>query len=153
MAEMIIRRISVRIVAKISDKYLVLSTKRGDIIFPGGGIELGETHEVAASRELLEETGYKSNGEMKYLGRFITQRFDRFDDSSIYETEMFFYLCGVHDEPFKTSHSENEVNLKIKPLWLKKSEILKINKKYNDTLGELDVWTKMTEFVLDYIEK
>lgn len=35
---------------------------------PGGFVDLGETPEISATRELLEETGYNASG-VKYLGK------------------------------------------------------------------------------------
>ena len=38
--------------------------------FPGGGVEDGETYEVAAYRELAEETGVALDGGLELYGRF-----------------------------------------------------------------------------------
>jgi 8-oxo-dGTP pyrophosphatase MutT (NUDIX family) len=40
----IVKKHSVRIVVKKSGKYLMILTKRGDLIFPGGGLEVGESN-------------------------------------------------------------------------------------------------------------
>ena len=41
--------------------------------FPGGGVEVGETAEEAAKKELLEETGYHSNGKFTLLGAYYNK--------------------------------------------------------------------------------
>ena len=41
--------------------------------FPGGGVEPGETAEMAAGREALEETGYAVDGRPELHGFFLTR--------------------------------------------------------------------------------
>ncbi|WP_323791072.1 NUDIX domain-containing protein [Nocardioides sp.] len=50
--------------------------------FPGGGVEDGETYEVAAYRELAEETGVALDGGLERFGRF----------------QFFSSACGEDDE-------------------------------------------------------
>lgn len=148
-----IKSISVRTVIKNQNEYLMVSTKRGDLIFPGGKIEFGETHEEAAARELLEETGYRAKGKMKYLGKIFIRRKDRYEANCLYESEMFYYLCDVDNEISDRKLSENEIINNIEPIWLEKLEIIARNQKYNATLDESDVWTEMVKFILENIEE
>lgn len=148
----VIHRHSVRIVVKNKGKYLMISTKRGDLIFPGGGREIGESNEEAAMRELEEETGYRFKGDLVYLGRIITRRKDRYEDQTLYESTMDYYQCQVFDEIFTQSLSSNEIDLAIKPIWLEKSEIIKINRAYEDAIGHSDVWVEMVQYVLETLE-
>ena len=41
--------------------------------FPGGGVEPGETAEMAAAREALEETGYAVDGRPVLLGLYLNR--------------------------------------------------------------------------------
>lgn len=91
-------RVSVRTVVKSRNKFLIISTKRGDLIFPGGGIEANERLIGAVERELVEETGYVSIKAPEYLGEVTNIRKDRFDKNQLYKSIMYFFLCEVGDE-------------------------------------------------------
>jgi 8-oxo-dGTP pyrophosphatase MutT (NUDIX family) len=41
--------------------------------FPGGGVEPGETAEIAAAREAFEETGYAAEGRPQLLGFYLNR--------------------------------------------------------------------------------
>ena len=61
------------------DRVLLIRRKndpfRGEYAFPGGFIEVGETAEDSARRELVEETGIKA-GELRLLGVYSDPRRD-----------------------------------------------------------------------------
>src|SRR5579863_5339876 len=50
--------------------YLIRHTYAPGWHFPGGGVELGETVEEAAAREVSEESGYRVSGRMELFGLF-----------------------------------------------------------------------------------
>ncbi|HHP5455030.1 TPA: NUDIX domain-containing protein, partial [Aeromonas veronii] len=53
-----LERLTVRAVVPRGDELLLVHSRvNGDLMFPGGGIEAGESHRVALARELLEECG------------------------------------------------------------------------------------------------
>ncbi|MCP4179451.1 MAG: NUDIX domain-containing protein [bacterium] len=144
-----IKRLSVRTVTKHNENFLMLLTNRGDLIFPGGGVEKDEGYEDAAIRELMEETGYKACNDIRYLGRVVTRKPDKFDKACLFESEMYFYKCNVKEEREKPKLSLNEIQLDIKPKWMTKEEIIKWNRCYNEKLEYNDIWVEMVEFVLE----
>jgi 8-oxo-dGTP pyrophosphatase MutT (NUDIX family) len=54
----LVERIAVRGVLLRGSELLLLASRHGDYKFPGGGVEPGESFEVALRREFREECGY-----------------------------------------------------------------------------------------------
>ena len=143
----VVKRLSVRTVTKRNEKFLMLLTNRGDLIFPGGGVENGGTFEHAAIRELMEETGYQVCNEIIYLGRVINRKPDKFDKSCLFEAELHFYKCNINEKKETPKLTFNEIQLGITPKWMTKEEIIKWNIGYNEKLENKDIWIEMVEFV------
>ncbi len=147
-----IKNESARMVVKHNEKYLMISTKRGDLIFPGGTIELGESKESCAVRELIEETGYHVLEELTFLGKVTTRRLDRYDKNKAFEAHAYFYTAAL-DETIKTEPklTKKEIKYELKSIWLTKEEIIKRNKAYNESLKEKDLWVEQVEYILSQI--
>lgn len=99
-------------------KILTLNvTKYGEIVFPKGTIEPGESPEDAAVREVLEETGYHVKVRAP-LGE-VSYEFDE-DDGKRYRKTVYYYLLELVDEnetpePNREEHENDEG---IENLWL-----------------------------------
>lgn len=78
-----------------------------ETILPKGTIEEGETPEQTAVREVLEETGYKTNI-LAQLGE-ISYEFDE-DDGKRYRKTVYYYLMNLVDKEAKPTpnHQEDE---------------------------------------------
>ncbi|MCK8061641.1 MULTISPECIES: NUDIX hydrolase [unclassified Fusibacter] len=146
------KRVSAIAVTKLNGRFLMIATKRGYVMFPGGAVEEGESFAEAAARELTEETGYQKRGEMKYLGRAVTRKVDRFDHDALYESEMHFYRCDIHDGQVDLKLSSREIASGIQPTWMTKEEIIQCNRSYYETVPFDDPWVKMVEFVLEGLQ-
>ncbi|WP_150268119.1 NUDIX hydrolase [Paenibacillus tepidiphilus] len=74
----------------------VLLQRRGDTNtwgFPGGALELGESADEAAVREILEETGLTVRTE-RLIGVY-TKYFNRYPNGDAAQTIAFFFECNV----------------------------------------------------------
>ncbi|MFP4457182.1 MAG: NUDIX hydrolase, partial [Clostridia bacterium] len=99
-------RTAVRAVVIEKDKILLIRTSRGDYKFLGGAIEKNEIAKDALTREVREESGYKACSIIKYLGRVIEKRQDKYDSQLLFKMISEYYLSRVGDKG-KLELSEN----------------------------------------------
>ena len=76
-----------------NNKALVLRRFSGDWVLPKGHIEIGETPEIAAIREVEEETGIRAAIE-KYIGH-VYYTYTKADGTRIQKTVDFYYMSYV----------------------------------------------------------
>lgn len=80
----------VRVILRDKIKILLVKHPYDDFwVFPGGGIRLGETPQVAGVREVIEETGYSIVGEMKMLGEYTNKSGGKNDTVTVFVAENF----------------------------------------------------------------
>jgi bis(5'-nucleosidyl)-tetraphosphatase len=72
---------------------MVRSKNSQSWLFPKGHIEEGETDEIAALREIEEETGLKNLEYIDDLGEFVRPATDTFEERTIH---MFLYMAPMH---------------------------------------------------------
>lgn len=144
------KNISARGIICKQGKYLMLKTNRGDVVFPGGRIEAGESFEDACKREVLEETGYKVVGDLTYVGHCITRKEDRYDKEAIYEIEERYYSCQVGEEFTEPTYTTSELKWGYEPNWMTGDDIVKINKIYESHLGKSDPWIEKVNSIIGF---
>ena len=118
IASNIIHKKSAGGIVHSNGKFLTLHvTKYGEVVFPKGTIELGETPEQAAVREIAEETGYRVRIKVP-LGK-VSYEFDE-DDGNRYRKTVHYYLFELIDENEqpKPNREDHENDEGIENLWL-----------------------------------
>lgn len=94
-------------------------------VFPGGGLEPGETPIDCIIREVFEETGLSvKQGEIEDLGHVITHEME---DKRIHDTgEAFFFQLHVNEqfEPSKEFWTDNEHRDTVAHRWWSIDEVI-----------------------------
>jgi len=99
-------------------------------VFPGGSIELNESKEKAAIRELFEETSIVGNSIKLLFHLFIKDIPTNNKDTAGHINEYLFLCNYVTGEPYLRKNSEeyqrNSDNNYYKPVWIPIDEIQNI---------------------------
>ena len=91
---------------------LVKSEKEGFYKFPGGGVEIGETHLEALVRETLEETGLKViPSTIKAFGMIHEIRKSIFDVDKIFDQKSYYYFAQVEKDLEMQKLDDYEIEL------------------------------------------
>lgn len=109
----------VLVITRINDHWLLTKHKTRGLEFPGGKVEVGETVEEAAIREVKEETG----GEVQrlvYIGQYYV-------DGKADQVIKNVYLADIERLVNQTTYYETEGPVLVKEL----PDILKTDERYS----------------------
>ena len=118
VADNVIHKKSAGGIVHSNGKFLTLHvTRYEEVVFPKGTIELDETPEQAAIREISEETGYHVKIKAP-LGE-VSYEFNE-DDGKQYKKTVHYYLFELvdEDEQPKPKREDHENDEGIENLWL-----------------------------------
>ena len=103
------------------DNILLVRTSKGDLKFPGGGLEGNETYEDALIREIREETGYVNVTIQlgNYFARYIERKVDEFELDSVFESRSYYTFVNLEDdERVELKLDDYEENLQFQAEWI-----------------------------------
>lgn len=101
-------RTAVRGIIFIDGKLLMIHSSFGELKFPGGGQEQGETDEETLIRETLEETGYHViPASIRPFGEVVERRLST-HEPMIWNQISRYYFCEVDKQQGECSYTENE---------------------------------------------
>jgi len=131
---------------------MVYSSKVGDYKFPGGGVNVGETHEHALAREVLEECGATLLGVDGEMGVIIEYDHAKESDFDVFKMTSSYYYCQVGDGFLSQTLDEYEHALGFQPVWINIREAIEANKSLL-SLNKPPKWLRREIFALDYIKR
>ncbi|MDD4000931.1 MAG: NUDIX domain-containing protein [Bacilli bacterium] len=109
---------------------LVKSEKEGFYKFPGGGIEIGESHIETLHREIQEETGLKIKCDsINEFGIIREIRKSLFDRKEIFKQISYYYYVDVEEETTAQHLEDHEIELGYKLEWIDVNKAYEINSK------------------------
>lgn len=145
-----IKRIAIRAIIVKGNKILMVTNNKGDIKFPGGGINKGENHHEAMIREVLEETGYKVSCVKEKVGLVVERRKDQFEEDAIFEMESHYYIGELTGEVVKQTLDTYEEELEFKPKWVEIKDAIEINQLVVNNSNR-NPWVDRELFVLNQL--
>lgn len=145
----LIYREVVRGIIFYNNNILMVHCNKGDYKFPGGGIDTGENHEEALSREVREETGCIVDSVLNKIGIVTERNIDTFDEESIFEMTSYYYLCKVTDEQVFQELDDYEKELDFKPIWINLDKAIYNNESIlKEQKGDINPWVYRETIVL-----
>lgn len=113
------RRLAVRAVVWQEGRLLLIRSEVvGDWKFPGGGVEQGESPQAALTREVAEETGYRTVGRSTPAGRVVERAPGRDLPGSLFEMESLYFWTQVAGNPGPQNLDRYERDLGFVPEWV-----------------------------------
>ena len=107
---------------------MVFSQKNGDYKFPGGGIEVGESHAVALTREVEEEVGRQVTEVLKPFGKIIEYDLPIEKEYEVFKMTSYYYWCSVGDWLGIQNLDMYEKELGFTPVWVEIDAAIQTNK-------------------------
>jgi len=148
-----IHRTAVRaVIQRGRDLLMVYSANVGDYKFPGGGVDDGESHKQALSREVREECGARLVEFGECVGAVIEYNIPVEAEYDVFKMMSHYYLCQVSDGFGAQKLGEYEKDLGFKPVWVDIDEAISINQSLLNS-DKIPEWLKRELFVLNYIRR
>jgi 8-oxo-dGTP pyrophosphatase MutT (NUDIX family) len=149
------RRAVRAVVRRDGELLMILSTRRGDYKFPGGGLDAGETDVDALARELAEECGARLTDIGAVVGDTLEYRASRMAGEPVLRMLSRYYACHVADDFGPQRLDDYEQQLGFLPIWVTPYEALVTNlaviRDRDQGSGDPPPWTPREIFVLQHL--
>lgn len=145
-------RNAVRAIIFRDSQLLMIANNKGDIKFPGGGLEQSENPEDGLKREVAEESGYQVDEVKDLVGVVIERRQDQFDENQFFEMKSSYYLCTITGVLKEQSLDDYESDMEFKARWIEIDEAIRIN---NEAVKKEDInpWVQRELYVLNRLKE
>lgn len=148
-----IHRTAVRAVILRGQKlFMVYSANVGDYKFPGGGVDVDETHEHALARELQEECGATLLSVDDELGAIIEYDVAKEPEYNLFKMSSYYYFCQIGDDFGVQILDDYEHDLGFQPVWIDIKDAIEKNRLLLDTKNPPQ-WLKREIFALEYLQR
>ena len=146
-----IRRTGIRGIIFQGDQLLMIRSSFGEVKFPGGGQESGETDEATLLREVLEETGFHVLPEsIRPFGQVEEKRLS-VHEPMIWHQINRYYFCHITGRQEATHFTENEQKYGMQQVWVTLEEAIAINREMMQREGRR-AWNQRELRVLELLK-
>ena len=141
------------IILRGSRLLLIYSTRNGDYKFPGGGIQPGETHAAALSRELREECGASEVHHLVPFGQAVEYNRSIEADYEVFKMTSYYYLCEIGPVIVSQQLDRYEQELGFTPVWVEIEQAIQANAALLlDEERKAPPWTRRDLAVLEKVK-
>ena len=147
-----ILRVAVRAIAFVEGKLLLIGSKFGELKFPGGGQEPGESDEETLIRETMEETGYRVIPESICPFGEVEEKRLSTHEPMIWHQINRYYFCDVEPTKNGCSYTDSEKKYGFHQVFHTLEEAIRINEEMIAAEGE-QPWNQREYTVLKLIRE
>lgn len=134
------------------DLLMVYSANVGDYKFPGGGVDDGESHKQALSREVREECRAFVLEFGESIGVVIEYNIPMEADYDVFKMMSHYYLCQVSGGFVAQKLDGHEKDLGFKPVWVGIEEAIATNQAPLNS-DKIPEWLNRELFVPNHIQR
>jgi len=151
--EKVIYRDAVRaIVLNEKNQVVMIQSRKEDLQFPGGGLEVGESELETLRREALEEAGVVIKEKVHLIGVVKEQRKSVVVEDTYFMMKSTYYLCHVKTSDINAQQLEDyEKELGLTPIEIDIAEAYRKNSTILKEQANPHLWVERDTIVLKYL--
>jgi 8-oxo-dGTP pyrophosphatase MutT (NUDIX family) len=147
----LVERTAVRGVLFRGEDLLLLSSRHGDYKFPGGGVESGESFEVALRREFREECGYAAVAVGAELATTCEEVAAIEPEYDVFGMTSYYFTCSGGMPVGGQQLEGYEAELELTPVWVSADDALAANRSVLESGVGVMRWLAREIAVLEWL--